>query len=292
MCRKSTRKMVIKLTTAHLEEIMLYAAFMGDVDAIERCFKKSHSGFSFKDRKNRSIIHHAVLGKRNEIIRTLIKIDEIEFRKHINDKDNFQNAPIHYAAKDVNSNGLELLLKSGADGNLQGHFKQTALHLLAKADDYHYFTLMISPNAVEPPQVCRAISMPTTGGIYEDSHVGYKSNSWSNRPLLLEEPSDVLEPFIAKSTLIGIGKNEGKTQFKFKVKSDNLKCVKMLMNSRASPHLRDKWNQTPLHLAAQNGKHEILNALMFEEQDTNGRTPLHLAVIAKSLPCITLLLES
>jgi ankyrin repeat protein len=63
------------------------------------------------------------------------------------------------------------------------------------------------------------------------------------------------------------------------------KVVKMLLDNRADPNIREQGGYTPLHAAAQNGDEEMIRTLLFGGADTNlksddGKTPLDVAIEA------------
>jgi ankyrin repeat protein len=63
------------------------------------------------------------------------------------------------------------------------------------------------------------------------------------------------------------------------------KVVKMLLDNRADPNIREQGGYTPLHAAAQQGDEEMIHTLLFGGADMNlksddGKTPLDVAVEA------------
>ena len=63
------------------------------------------------------------------------------------------------------------------------------------------------------------------------------------------------------------------------------KVVKMLLDNRADPNIREQGGYTPLHIAAQNGNDEMIRTLLFGGADmniksNNGKTPLDVATEA------------
>jgi ankyrin repeat protein len=63
------------------------------------------------------------------------------------------------------------------------------------------------------------------------------------------------------------------------------KVVKMLLENRANPNIREQGGYTPLHAAAQNGDEEMIRTLLFGGADMNlksdnGKTPLDIAIEA------------
>jgi len=65
----------------------------------------------------------------------------------------------------------------------------------------------------------------------------------------------------------------------------HLKIVKMLLELRADPNIREQGGYTPLHAAAQNGDEEMIRILLYGGADlmiksNDGKTPLDLAIEA------------
>lgn len=74
------------------------------------------------------------------------------------------------------------------------------------------------------------------------------------------------------------------------------KIVKMLLEHRADPNVREQGGYTPLHAAAQNGEEAMIRALLYGGADLNvksndGKTPLDLAREAGHTKAVTLLEE-
>ncbi|MGZ9226348.1 MAG: ankyrin repeat domain-containing protein [Anaerolineales bacterium] len=74
------------------------------------------------------------------------------------------------------------------------------------------------------------------------------------------------------------------------------KIVKMLLEHRADPNVREQGGYTPLHAAAQNGDEGMIRALLYGGADLNvksndGKTPLDLAREAGHTKAVTLLEE-
>jgi len=76
----------------------------------------------------------------------------------------------------------------------------------------------------------------------------------------------------------------------------HVKIVKMLLENRADPNVREQGGYTPLHAAAQNGDEGMIRALLYGGADlnvksTDGKTPLDLAREAGHTKAVTLLEE-
>lgn len=76
----------------------------------------------------------------------------------------------------------------------------------------------------------------------------------------------------------------------------HVKIVKMLLENRADPNVREQGGYTPLHAAAQNGDEGMIRALLYGGADlnvksTDGKTPLDLAREAGHTKAVTLFEE-
>jgi len=74
------------------------------------------------------------------------------------------------------------------------------------------------------------------------------------------------------------------------------KIVKMLLENRADPNVREQGGYTPLHAAAQNGDEGMIRTLLYGGADLNvksndGKTPIDLAKEAGHTKTVTLLEE-
>jgi uncharacterized protein len=78
--------------------------------------------------------------------------------------------------------------------------------------------------------------------------------------------------------------------------ADHAKIVKMLLENRADPNVREQGGYTPLHAAAQNGDEGMIRTLLYGGGDLNvksndGKTPLDLATEAGHTKSMVILKE-
>ncbi|XP_070563279.1 serine/threonine-protein phosphatase 6 regulatory ankyrin repeat subunit A-like [Ptychodera flava] len=89
--------------------------------------------------------------------------------------------------------------------------------------------------------------------------------------------------------------NNGRVALHLAATNSNAKCAKLLLEADpTTTNLRDKFNITPLHLAAGKENLDIIRLLLnwgaSTIEDNMGRLPLHWAVVEGSMPCVTELL--
>jgi ankyrin repeat protein len=79
--------------------------------------------------------------------------------------------------------------------------------------------------------------------------------------------------------------------------SNNVPCVKLLLEKKAYPHKRNNNGNNAIHIACQYGNIEIIELLLnrgvsINYRNSYGKTPLYIACIEKQLRCVEFLLKN
>ncbi|XP_009870145.1 PREDICTED: nuclear factor NF-kappa-B p100 subunit-like, partial [Apaloderma vittatum] len=106
---------------------------------------------------------------------------------------------------------------------------------------------------------------------------------------------------IPSQQIINISNNLQQTPLHLAVVTKQPQVVQLLLQARADPTLLDRYGNSPLHLALQAGDEEMLRTLLahlgsaapylLRLPNFHGLLPVHLAVKAKSLACLDLLVR-
>lgn len=79
--------------------------------------------------------------------------------------------------------------------------------------------------------------------------------------------------------------------------SNNINCVKLLLNYNSYPHRRDNKGNNAIHTASEFGNTEIIQLLLNKGvsincRNSSGKTPLYIACMEKQIKCITFLINN
>ena len=177
---------------------------------------------------------------------------------------------LHFAALRGSSQIVQVLVDAGTDLDATDAAGQTALHVVGGKDPSRIISILVEAGA--------STEAKTLAGC-TPLHLA-----------VLEGRQDLVECFLQHGAKINaaIAPFKGAPSSVSAASSDTLRTVRI-------PPLQQP---TSLHLAATNGNTNILSVLLqpeyaakIESRTTDGRTPLHAAVLASQLPAIQMLLE-
>ncbi|USN50942.1 MAG: ankyrin repeat domain-containing protein [Myxococcales bacterium] len=202
----------------------------------------------------------------------------IEGGANLNVKDAYGFTPLHLAASAGQIEVIEALIKSGAEVDEQDDQGNTALHLaiVRKEKD--------------------AVIALLEGG----ANPNIKENSNSFTPLHLAASAgqiEVIEALIKSRAEVDEQDDQGNTALHLAIVRKEKDAVIALLEGGANPNIKENSNSfTPLHLAANTGQIEVIEALIkseaeVDEQDDQGNTALHLAIVRKEKDAVIALLE-
>jgi ankyrin repeat protein len=187
--------------------------------------------------------------------------------------------PVHRAAH--NSQILQRLGEKGADINLRDLNGETALHWAAREGSVGGVEWLLANGAVST--------------LHHESVILHYT-------VLLRTAMSRLAAFcwnrvqIASSTLL----RRDLRRFHCAAYVGNLTVVEILLDFSADPWARNKWKDTPLHIASQMGHAEIVEKLLhpsagaatLESVEENGRHPLHEAAAQNNATIYRMLLKA
>jgi ankyrin repeat protein len=195
----------------------------------------------------------------------------------VNTIDNFGKISLHWGANKGNKEIVKLLLNAGANVNKESDLGDTPLHEAALSGNKDIVEDLLKAGAGVNAQ-----------------------NQWGHTPFYQAMSSyrapikrDIVELLLKHGADVNkADKYYGTTPLhwaaspliKAKNKKDDKIIAELLLNAgaKASINQRNKWGQTPLHVAAPSGNKEIVKLLLdagadVNAVDNNGKTPLRLA---------------
>ncbi|KAJ8026613.1 Transient receptor potential cation channel subfamily A member 1-like [Holothuria leucospilota] len=275
-------------------------AIEGNANLMEKVFKDiSAGGLEKLDEEHMTPLHYAVQHNHVEIVKILLE-KGVDPNSHTEHKAN----PLHFAARywrpikcvDINSNespGLEqeeenmiiVLQKAGSDVNHTDKDGMTPLHHAAiHGNDVAAYELLKCDNIrieIQDKQNMTPL------------HVACTHGSTKIVSLLIDKGADICCKDDERNTPLHLACLSGyadivKLLFSAGVKQKKLK--RMLKDTECNNH------GTPLHLAVDNGKNEIIELCLQHNADVNaicGRrnTPLHAACDSNNIDTVKLLLN-
>ncbi len=193
---------------------------------------------------------------------------------------NMQNSngetPLFNAVKSNSASTIQLLLNRGADKNMRDFLGNTALHACVRWDARDAAKKLIS-NGI-------AINAQNISG-KTPLHEAAKAGRTVMVDLLLTNGAD-----------INATDSTGKTVLIDAIQSGNTELVKMLINRGASPHIQEMYGRNAYHEAAESGSVELINIIRNAggnplSRDSYGKTPFSL-VLDKDVTIIKAVLGS
>uniref|UniRef100_A0A667YM70 Uncharacterized protein n=1 Tax=Myripristis murdjan TaxID=586833 RepID=A0A667YM70_9TELE len=201
----------------------------------------------------------------------------------INELDQRGCSPLHYAAALSDcafsfSRCVEYLLRNNADLGVRDRQGYSAVHY-ASAYGHTFCLELVGTNTINSEN--QAPVSPLHLAAYH-GHCG------------------ALEVLLSSLLDVDVRSPEGRTPLSLACSRGHQECVSLLIHHGASPMARDfTHKRTAIHAASMNGHSECLRLLMghndqhisVDVQDTNGQTPLMLAVLSGHTECVYSLLS-
>ncbi|RDD42063.1 Transient receptor potential cation channel subfamily A member 1 [Trichoplax sp. H2] len=265
------------------------------------------------DKDGFSPLHYAAHYGHRDVISTLIR-----FGADPNIRGKEDQTPMHLAAKYNAADGLLELIANKADVNAKNQFGLTPLHFTSRRDFVEATKILLLDGKANPNSTDNDLSTPLHGAAAGGNQAVCK--------LLLENKASILMKARDQSTPLHSAAISGSTnimRFIFlvaanfnrttlelvdeldalentplhlAVQNGNYDAVQLCLNYGANPNSQ-RYNQaTPLHLAAQFGHLDIAKLLVQKKArlnviDRDRRTPMHKCALTNKLDIIKFLVE-
>ncbi len=214
---------------------------------LEIIFKCGIHPDTFRDKKGKTILHYACTEGKTEMVNLLLKYGA---NPNLQSRDEYGYTPIHWAMQNGHSKVLEIFKKYKTNLNILD--KKEVTPLIRAYNENQYETLKKLLELKENP------------------------NLWRDK--------------------------KGETLLHYACADGKEKMLKLLLKYGANPNLQgtDEWNYTPIHWAAQKGNVEIIKLIAnkskikvnFDIKDKKGYTPLDRAFQSKHYKTMQTLINS
>lgn len=239
----------------------------------------SGSDINATNNNNETPLFSALKGDSYNVIKVLIPFAENQMI-YISKRDFLGNSPLHVCVKEKAYNGAKLLL-STANGNtafvnLTNQRGNTALHEAAHAGDVSLIKLFLAYNA--------DINVQDNTGKSPLSRAILASRREATQLLLVSGSSPVQQDMYGITPLheaVSMVQN-------IYDKNLHLQIVRMIRQAGGNPMARDSEGKTPFSMALEKDE-TLVDAVLGNDKflsDSDGHTPLHLAIIEGVKPTI------
>ena len=264
---------------------------------------------NISDHKQRTALHMAADLGYDDIVDALIKRPDVNINPRYEDG----NTPLHIAVDNRRTESARLLIDAGADINISNNSQWTALHMAADLGDDDIVDALI-----KRPDV----NINSRDG---DGNTPLHSAAWSGREqsarLLIDAGADInisnhkqrtalhLAASNGHSSIVGelikvphlnlnVRNENGQTPLHVAVINGMVASARLLIDAGADINIPDKYQQTALHMAADLGYDDIVDALIkrpdvnLNVRNEDGNTPLDVAVMSGMEQCAQLLIDA
>jgi len=293
--------------------VLLKTVWFGDEPDIVKMLLSYGADIGAKDSRGDTPLHLSMKEGHCETSKLLIsKGCDINAENYGNE------TPLHYAAFHLYKNRkedkevIELLVKSGANVKARNYSGNTPLH------DFAYFPSMINRELTKL-LISRGADVNAKNDKQETPlHISIRCNNFDTAEILILNKANVNVKDVYGSTPLDLAIGNGDPFFPWKSKAlvdllvkngadlpdihssaaaGDVKKVAMFVKSNIeSVNSLDKGNNTPLHLAAEFNKTDVLLFLVSKKSEINaknvyGNTPLHTAVMYNSFEAAKFLIS-
>lgn len=219
----------------------------------------------------------------------------------VTDRDNDQNTCLHLSVENGHYDVVKLCLEKRADVNTPAAGYMNPIHLASKAGDIKCVKLLVEHHAridalnedqATPLHIaCAYNHLEVVEYLIERGANLEKKDKDNYTPLLMASSyghADIIKMLLRKRVDHEAVEKSDKTSLYLCAEEDNLDALKALLTAgrvRRLINVGDRYDNTPLHIAAQKGYNGVVKCLLEHKADIDAKneeeqTPLHLAAKA------------
>lgn len=281
---------LFKIQSSYSRNILHFAAASGSTGLLEYLLDPSmnlQDHVTATDSSNLSVLHYAATSGIYEPLQYLLETNKSicdKLRLMINDVDNLQRTPLHFACEFGNLQGVEFLLSLKADQNAVCRIGNTPLLYAAHPSSAYW---EIVSYLLHSDQVDATYNNNVGESLLHLLAVWFRERTLLKQ-LLRDRKLD-----------LNTTTSSGCTPLHFAAESGNLEAFTLFLELGSDPSLLSKTGESLMHKVARSGNVEMakvllsrqeyqqtVHARMFDEQ-----TPLHLAASALNLSMVEFLLK-
>lgn len=306
--REAARSELSKMSLQYAPEIFVKSAEKGDIDAV-KLFLVAGMDPNAKDSEGKTGLIRAIVERHAAIVDALLKA-----KANVNEKDQDGATALMWAVDKGDARIIEALLKAEANVNEEDRYGDTALAWAASRRNKDVVLLFLA-NGADTTAINRAFVVTASysepqvllrillGGGADVKKVGSEALiEVVQRDNISKKVSDAVG-FLLDLGVDVNGKNErGDSALHLAASEGNTALARTLLDKGADVNsvcdcdgYHSARNWTALQMAAFKGHSEVVDALLakgadIHQKNSEGATPLHLAMTGDSLPVVQALL--
>ncbi|KAL5457262.1 hypothetical protein EMCRGX_G034509 [Ephydatia muelleri] len=300
------------------------ACVSGSVPIIQRLLQSPHINILAQDNEKMTPLHVACREGHVEVVKTIFQYGMERIAELVKAVDNEKNTPFHLACESGEPEVVQMLLSHGADVGAKRINDKSPMHLAAEGGYVEVAKILFEAGG---ESTLRAIDDHLCTPLHDaakNNHVGmveFLLNSgasinafdddswmpWTRRARVLcslaaeEGHVDILECLLSHpigAKLCSTADAAQNTPLHIAAREGKLDVVSILLRVGVQVDARNEVNKTPIHLAAENGHAAVVARLIEHDPDTakdedeDSNTPLHCACSHGHLSVAKVLLEA